>query len=294
MKTNAAAAASAACAARRSPEEVMSAAVECLRKSVESIIADTEPGEERDALIRESTAQAKRFIEKSFAADVAGDEADLDDEETEIEDDDETGNDHHASKVADLLVEAGTFPDRARALAHLLHHKDGQALLDRMKKGKTMKRDSWQDIAKDHGVVAIAKMINADQDAHGISEHELVDLIGKHDPKPGESTAQTFARNYQANIELRKAVQIAKATMLVTPVFVGGEDARAVNDPKDALGQINQLVEEQRKRSPEMSAAQAFARVYADNPGLAAAERRQNRPTGHPSYPPASERERVR
>src|ERR1700730_14653429 len=33
-------------------------------------------------------------------------------------------SDHHASKVADLLVEAGSFPHRAAALQHLLHKPD--------------------------------------------------------------------------------------------------------------------------------------------------------------------------
>jgi hypothetical protein len=74
------------------------------------------------------------------------------------------------------------------------------------------------------------------------------------------------------------------APMQIMPVFVGGREATASNNPKSALAQLNALVEEQRKRSPEMSAAQAFARVYRDNPALAAQERRENRPTGHPAY----------
>jgi hypothetical protein len=45
--------------------------------------------------------------------------------------DDDVGKqaDHHASTVADLLVEAGSFPHRAAALQHLLHKPSGQALL---------------------------------------------------------------------------------------------------------------------------------------------------------------------
>jgi hypothetical protein len=42
--------------------------------------------------------------------------------------------DHHASTIANLLVEAGSFPHRAAALHHLLHKPSGQALLARMHK----------------------------------------------------------------------------------------------------------------------------------------------------------------
>jgi hypothetical protein len=68
---------------------------------------------------------------------------------------------------------------------------------------------------------------------------------------------------------------------LVMPIYVGGDAALAVDDPKDALAQLQAPAEEQRARSPEMaklSHDQVFAKVYAANPALAAAERRQNRP----------------
>jgi hypothetical protein len=44
-------------------------------------------------------------------------------------------SDHHASKVADMLVEAKSFPDRASALQYLLHKPSGQALLSRNAQG---------------------------------------------------------------------------------------------------------------------------------------------------------------
>src|ERR1700730_4413687 len=60
------------------------------------------------------------------------------------DDDDDNGDiekqaDHHASTVADLLVEAGSFPHRAAALHHVLHKPSGQALLSRMSKAVTHK-----------------------------------------------------------------------------------------------------------------------------------------------------------
>jgi hypothetical protein len=45
-----------------------------------------------------------------------------------------------------------------------------------------------------------------------------------------------------------------------------------------ALDQIYELVAMQRAADPELTEAGAFARVYADNPKLAAQERLENRP----------------
>jgi hypothetical protein len=85
-----------------------------------------------------------------------------------------------------------------------------------------------------------------------------------------------------ANMELRKAVQIAKEVAWTAPLVSGGvdeqRDAISNTESSDALAQLNDLVEEQRKRAPFMSTAQLFAQVYKANPELAAAERRQNRP----------------
>jgi hypothetical protein len=46
------------------------------------------------------------------------------------------GVDHHVSRIADLLHEAGSFATREQALAHLLHTKDGAALLHRVRMSK--------------------------------------------------------------------------------------------------------------------------------------------------------------
>lgn len=80
---------------------------------------------------------------------------------------------------------------------------------------------------------------------------------------------------------MRKAINITKATpVLIMPLAVGGDGAENVDDPENALDELESLAEEQRRRSPEMSKAQAFAKVYTDpaNVRLAIAERRQNRP----------------
>src|SRR5262249_51460433 len=64
-------------------------------------------------------------VAKSFVADARGDEADMHNEEMSVSETIAAGNDHHASKAADLLVESGSHSTREEALAYLLHHKDG-------------------------------------------------------------------------------------------------------------------------------------------------------------------------
>jgi hypothetical protein len=146
MKTNAARIAHRASASRRTREEIMSKAAAALTESIESI--KSAGGDDVDALIAESVRQCREWLAKNLG--------DLADAERGDEGDDDGGgtSDHYASKIADLLVEAGSFPDRRRALGHLLHHKDGRALLDRLHKGDTMsKEQDLEAILKDFGPI---------------------------------------------------------------------------------------------------------------------------------------------
>ncbi|HMF28917.1 MAG TPA: hypothetical protein VKE42_09100 [Candidatus Cybelea sp.] len=300
-QTNAARIAQAAADAEFRREQIMGRAIDALATSIESIKADDSCTNKRE-VINESLEQCRQWLAKNLPPE--HDDGDDDDEkirnmarlerEGEDDGDDDDGDDgeraveHHASKVADLLTESKSFPSREVALRYLLHHKDGQALLHRMRKGANMaKKDTWQSIAKEYGVIAVAKMIADDGDAHGLGEAELTQLATEHAVKayPGKKPDAAFAALYSESLDLRKALQIAKLTLAdIVPVFVGGEAARSPNDPKDALGQLNELVAKQRERHPEMTPAQAFARVYADNPELARREREENTPRGHPSY----------
>ena len=76
--------------------------------------------------------------------------------------DDDAGKrvDHHASTVANLLVEAGSFPHRAAALQHLLHKPSGQALLSRMSK-RDPPMDTILSIMKAGGIAGTCAAIVA-------------------------------------------------------------------------------------------------------------------------------------
>src|SRR5262249_7155907 len=113
-------------------------------------------------------------VAKSFVADARGDEADMHNEEMSVSETIAAGNDHHASKAADLLVESGSHSTREEALAYLLHHKDGAALLRRLsnniRKESTMSKEELEaerteklrEVVKAYGITALAKQIVAD------------------------------------------------------------------------------------------------------------------------------------
>jgi len=66
----------------------------------------------------------------------------------------------------------------------------------------------------------------------------------------------------------------------LTPRLTGGAAARAVDNPKSALDELQALVDQQRAVNPALSESQAWQRVYEhpDNQALAARERAENRP----------------
>jgi hypothetical protein len=134
-------------------------------------------------------------------------------------------------------------------------------------KDHTMNRtEELRSIAKDYGVVRLAKLLVADGDSHGIGESELVELIGNHDRRDGETAAKCFVRQYEANTEdglaLRKAVSIAKSATFdafsVAPVFVGGEDTRDLSDESEAIAQLKELGA---RKWPNASALEQFERA---------------------------------
>jgi hypothetical protein len=214
---------------------------------------------------REHIAKYDRSFNGIMAkADADGDEIDRDD----------GGNasDHHASKVADLLVEAGSFPHRAAALQHLLHKPSGQALLRRMykaaeqteKETPSMSHSEFvQSVVKQYGIVALAKSMVQDQKSYGLDEHQFTQLATEHAQRiyPNDRPDSAFSKLYQSEEAVRRACAIAKSMpfqVSLEPVQVGAEDAQAVNDPSEAIEQLKQLG---RDKWPTASEAQQFERA---------------------------------
>jgi hypothetical protein len=234
---------------------------------------------------------------KSFAAVARGDEADRRDEETPADELVDGGNDHHASKVADLLVESGKHPDRQTALDHLLHTASGQALLRRMHKqheDTTMSATpSLSDIVKAHSIIAVAKAIVDDGKTYSITEHEFTEMLTEQAKReyPELSPAQAFEKLFTAPTAvgemLRQAHSITKTAGAapyfdLKPMFVGGEDARDVDDPAKAIAQLKELG---RQKWPTESEAEQFARAFTDPANAKLAAKAHRRPSATTLYP---------
>jgi hypothetical protein len=162
-----------------------------------------------------------RAFDRSFMGKLlAGDERERDDDGTEKR------VDHHASTVADLLVESGRFPHRTAALDHLLNSSRGQALLQRTRKAavKTEKEhpmDTVFSIMKSGGIAATCAAIVA-KGSTTISQDELVEAVSKvaHERYPELSSAQAFEKVYSdqgaEGRALRQAINVAKASLAET------------------------------------------------------------------------------
>jgi hypothetical protein len=181
--------------------------------------------------------------------------------------------DHHASTIADLLVESGRFPHRTAALDHLLNTPHGQALLQRMSKADQTGKDhpimdrttELRDIAKAGGIVAVAKAIIDENRSYGITEHEFVALATEHAKArhPNLTDAQAFAKMYELP-EVWRACNVLKSMpfqVSLEPLQVGGESAGDVNDPDEAIAQLKQLGAD---RWPTASASTQFERALTD------------------------------
>ena len=192
---------------------------------------------------------------------------------------------------------------RAEAVHFLLHTARGRNVAEHLAsttKGitpMTTRADEMRemrDFAKRAGGMnSIAKHIIA-KGTTTLTEHEFTTLLQEHaklQKAAGESDGAAFSRIFSApeSIDIRRAHAITKNTpapmMSVEPVQVGGQDATDVNtDQSKAMLQLQALAEEQRKRSPELSPAQAFARVF-ENPEYASlANAAHRRPTPTTSY----------
>jgi len=254
----------------------------------EKYLREDDEREEREESVRSAARKRFQKIWKKHFADDGDDDPVAD-----------GGNDHHASKVADLLVESGKHPDRQAALDHLLHTASGQALPRRMHKHHedftimTTPQDKLRDLVKRAGISAVAKAIVDDDNAYGIDEHELTNLVieaAKRD-NPDLTDAQAFTKVFtdqsDAGVVLRKAFSVVKAAGAapyfdLKPQFVGGEDARDVDDPAKAIAQLKELG---RQKWPTESEVEQFARAFTDPANAKLAAKAHRRPSATTLYP---------
>jgi hypothetical protein len=91
--------------------------------------------------------------------------------------------------------------------------------------------------------------------------------------------AKVFGAPDGEGLAIRRAWLISKGVDLPSDARdEPSDDTDDTGDGFDALAKLEALGAEVRKRNPQLTKAQAFTKAYADNPELAARERRQNRP----------------
>jgi hypothetical protein len=255
-------------------------------------IFDTEWYREQVAIAKRQNLEHIAKHGRTFSAIMAKADADADDGGG-------GASDHHASKVADLLVEAGSFPHRAAALQHLLHKPSGQALLQRMHKAaeQTERKTTMtsthaefvQSVVKQYGFVALAKSGVQDGKAYGLDESTCTRLATEyaHGVYPSDRPDVAFSKLYEREESIRRFFAVVKAQTL-EPVMVGGVAAthEAINNTEqsEAYAQLEAMAAKLRASSPWFSAEQAFAKVFEDPKNGKLAAKAHVRPSPTTSY----------
>jgi hypothetical protein len=218
--------------------------------------------------------------------DEVADPDDIDEREDGDDDDDDVGKrdaitDHPVVQLTRLLVASGKFGDHAQALDHLLHTASGQGLLQRTlhktEQTKENNMDSIHAIMKSNGIARTCAAI-IQKGATAISEHELVAAATAvaHERHPGLSASAAFAKVYADQGDegrvLREAVNVAKVSQWLAAGSTVPAKA-ADRGSNSAYGELMRKAAELRNARPELSEAQAFAKVFSDPANIALAKR---------------------
>jgi hypothetical protein len=243
----------------------------------------------------------ERRYQRIFKADDTSEDDDRDDDNGNGNGDNER---HIVDQLADLLVEAGSDGDgklsREDALRYLLHSTRGQALVGRMagaarkratRKASTMTRSETlrRIVTKTGGLGPLCRKI-VKRGSTEVSEAELTGmLISQAEATyPNMTSEAAFSKMFCGpdGLVWRQAIQIAKATQLeIMPVATEAGDTDVADDTQEATRQMERLVDEQIRRSPEMTRGAAWDVVVRDNPALAERALRQPSAKSYLAFP---------
>jgi hypothetical protein len=193
-------------------------------------------------------------------------------------------------------VEKSTHELTGKLLEHLKDRLESRRRVHGFEKAKTEKdppMDSILAIMKSGGIAKTCACI-VQKGTTTISEHELVAAATAvaSERHPDMSPSQAFSKVFTASTDearvLREAINVAKLSPLA-PTFVGGPDAmhEAVDNTEssEAYRQVEAMAAKMRSASPELSAAQAFERVFTDKRNAGLAVKAHVRPSATTSYP---------
>jgi hypothetical protein len=118
----------------------------------------------------------------------------------------------------------------------------------------------------------------------GFTHPQFDDFLGRYakNRHPTLHVGNAISKVLSEEREVARAYEAVHAFYKAQPVVNDDEDDddedERDGDDTDALDELNELGEQERRRNPKLTKQQAFAKAYADNPALAAKERRQHRP----------------
>jgi len=239
---------------------VIDKSMDALAESFCSIITDDK--------IDKAAAMTKTF--EQFGDYLKSNLDDDDEQRTNTIEDDEKLSGKLREMVAAMIVAVPSLSEQ-HAMHFLLHHAAGRKLAEHLnsitkKEPIIMDRNlQLQSIAKDFGITRLCKSLVADNDAHGISEHELT-TMGMDEARkqfPNDTPAKAFVKYHDANLEFRKALKIASnqafgsslqksyASLKPTSVEVGSTETP--DDSAEAIRLLNEMAEKQHRTFEEVS-----------------------------------------
>jgi hypothetical protein len=260
----------------------ISDATRAMAECISLTLASDDDGETKAKDLAESFQQMQDYLTKNATGD-----------------DGESASDHPAIQIADLLVNAGRFPNRAAAVDHLLHTTEGATTLRRhvMTKEAPMTKDQLEakrsDVLKTLGkdVMTVAKSIVAHEFNPGLDEHDFTAAVTSYAQSlyPNDRADTAFAKVFAAEEVIRRAHAIVKSMPIqvtLDPRVTSGDgvfqDTLSNTESSQAYAQLKELG---RQKWPTASEATQFANAFTDpaNAKLAAAV--HQRPSATTSYP---------
>jgi hypothetical protein len=201
----------------------------------------------------------------------------------EREDDGDTVPPDKLEQMIAAMIAAAPSLRREDAADFLMHTPRGRRLAEFLSEHftKTRKEEpimdrsqELRDIAKAAGGMEMICKNIIDHGTTTITETEFSDALTEHckaHRRDGESVVKAFSRTLEEDISVRRAYGIAKGypnMMSVEPVSVEVGSSATADDSAKAFSQLQELIAEQRKRSPTLADAKLYEMVFAANPAL--------------------------
>jgi hypothetical protein len=259
----------------------ISDATRAMAECISLTLASDDDGETKAKSLAESFRQMQDYLTKNATGD----------------DGESLSSDHPAIQIADLLVNAGRFPNRAAAVDFLLHTTEGTSTLRRhsMSKQEHSMPDTIEKIIKDHGIISLAKLIADDNDPHGLDETAFTKHVTEFATLrwPHLRADAAFARLFDDAGDVAKVLHRAWSVVKSMPIQVtldprvtSGEgvfqDTLTNTESSEAYAQLKELG---RQKWPTATEAQQFANAFSDPANAKLAAKAHQRPAATTSYP---------